>query len=160
MAVTSPQPFSLAGSYQDLLPGNWSTSFKTPLDPTQTLPVKPETLPGMPGGFMDSPEMQLIKEEKDPFVKMMLLKRMDAREDMANLPNILKTIRSQDYEDRLKSRRLQAEELMFRGFMDAVKGAPAKLTAHRDMVAPMNSLLRQTRRSPINYGAVPIQRLF
>jgi hypothetical protein len=160
MAVTSPQPFSLAGSYQDLLPGNWSTSFKTPLDPTQTLPVKPETLPGIPGGFMDSPEMQLMKEEKNPFVQMMLLKRMDAREDMANLPAILKTIRSQDYEDRLKSRQLEAEELMFKGFMDAVKGAPAKLTAHRDMVAPMNSLLRQTRRSPINYGAVPIQRLF
>jgi hypothetical protein len=160
MAVTSPQPFSLAGSYQDLLPGNWSTSFKTPLDPTQTLPVKPETLPGIPGGFMDSPEMQLMKEEKNPFVQMMLLKRMDAREDMANLPAILKTIRSQDYEDRLKSRQLEAEELMFKGFMDAVKGVPAKLTAHRDMVAPMNSLLRQTRRSPINYGAVPIQRLF
>ena len=160
MAVTSPQPFSLAGSYQDLLPGNWSTSFKTLLDPTQTLPVKPETLPGIPGGFMDSPEMQLMKEEKNPFVQMMLLKRMDAREDMANLPAILKTIRSQDYEDRLKSRQLEAEELMFKGFMDAVKGAPAKLTAHRDMVAPMNSLLRQTRRSPINYGAVPIQRLF
>ena len=89
-----------------------------------------------------------------------MLLNADAREDMANLPNILKTIRSQDYEDQLKSRQLQAEELMFRGFMDAVKGAPAKLTAHRDMVAPMNSLLRQTRRSPINYGAVPIQRLF
>jgi hypothetical protein len=130
------------------------------LDPTQTLPVKPEIAPGLAGSYMDSPEMQLMKEEKDPFVKIMLLKRMDAREDMANLPNILKTIRSQDYEDRLKSRRLEAEELMFRGFMDAVKGAPAKLTAHRDMVAPMNSLLRQTRRSPINYGAVPIQRLF
>ena len=160
MAVTSPQPFSLAGSYQDLLPGNWSTSFKTPLDPTQTLPVKPETLPGIPGGFMDSPEMQLMKEEKNPFVQMALINRMSAREDMASLPAILKTIRSQDYEDRLKSRQLEAEELMFRGFMDAVKGAPAKLTAHRDMVAPMNSLLRQTRRSPINYGAVPIQRLF
>ena len=160
MAVTSPQPFSLAGSYQDLLPGNWSTSFKTPLDPTQTLPVKPETLPGIPGGFMDSPEMQLMKEEKNPFVQMALINRMSAREDMASLPAILKTIRSQDYEDRLKSRQLEAEELMFKGFMDAVKGAPAKLTAHRDMVAPMNSLLRQTRRSPINYGAVPIQRLF
>jgi hypothetical protein len=153
MASASSQPFG------NLLP-NWSSAFKTPLDPMQTLPVKPEIAPGLAGSYMDSPEMQLMKEEKDPFVKIMLLKRMDAREDMANLPNILKTIRSQDYEDRLKSRRLQAEELMFRGFMDAVKGAPAKLTAHRDMVAPMNSLLRQTRRSPINYGAVPIQRLF
>jgi hypothetical protein len=139
---------------------NWSSAFKTPLDPVQTLPVKPEITPGLAGSYMDSPEMQLIKEEKDPFVKMMLLKRMDAREEMANLPNILKTIRSQDYEDRLKSRQLQAGELLFTGLMDTVKGFPAKLTAHRDMVAPMNELMRQTRRSPINYGAVPIQRLF
>jgi len=153
MAFASSQPFG------NLLP-NWSSAFKTPLDPMQTLPVKPEIAPGLAGSYMDSPEMQLIKEEKDPFVKMMLLKRMDAREDMANLPNLLDVIRKQNYEDRLKSRQLEAEELMFRGFMDAVKGAPAKLTAHRDMVAPMNSLLRQTRRSPINYGAVPIQRLF
>ena len=153
MAATSSQSFG------NLLP-NWSSALKTSLDPFQTLPVKPEITPGLAGSYMDSPEMQLIKEEKDPFVKMMLLKRMDAREDMANLPNLLDVIRKQNYEDRLKSRQLEAEELMFRGFMDAVKGAPAKLTAHRDMVAPMNSLLRQTRRSPINYGAVPIQRLF
>jgi hypothetical protein len=171
MAVTSPQPFSLAGSYQDLLPGNWSTSFKTPLDPTQTLPVKPETLPGIPGGFMDSPEMQLMKEEKNPFVQMMLLKRMDAREDMANLPAILKTIRAQDREDRLLSRPLELEELKERqklafqakvagGLLDMVTGFPAKLTAHRDMVAPMNEVMRRTQRPGINYGAVPIQRLF
>ena len=41
-----------------------------------------------------------------------------------------------------------------------VTGFPAKLTAHRDMVAPMNELMRRTRREGINYGAVPVQRIF
>jgi len=164
MASASSQPFG------NLLP-SWSSALKTPLDPFQTLPVKPEITPGLAGSYMDSPEMQLIQEEKNPLVQMALINRMSAREDMANLPAILKTIRTQDREDRLLSRPLELEELKERqklalqakiagGFLDMVTGFPAKLTAHRDMVAPMNELMRRTRREGINYGAVPVQRLF
>ena len=164
MAITSPQTFSLAGKYQGFSPGDFSNAFKTNLDSTLTSPVTPETTPGVANSLFNSADLDVIRGETDPTIRglmlMEMVKRRTAEEDRKNFPGALKDLYDLQYEARLKARPLEAEELMFRGFMDAVKGAPAKLTAHRDMVAPMNSLLRQTRRSPINYGAVPIQRLF
>ena len=166
MANASSQPFGnlLASKFQGFTPGNYSNAFKTNLDSTLTSPVTPETTPGVVNSIFNPTDLDAINKQTNPNLQalmyMEMMRKQTAEEDRKNFPGMIRDMYDLQYEARLKSRQLEAEELMFRGFMDAVKGAPAKLTAHRDMVAPMNSLLRQTRRSPINYGAVPIQRLF
>ena len=182
MATASLQSFGnlLASGIQGFAGGfnkDWNTAFKTPLDSTQTLPVKPEATSGLAGSLSSfmTPEFDAIQkiENKDMrnYAMMEYLADRRAQRDVDNLPNAIKTIRDQQYADRVRARPLELEELKEKqklelqakiagGFLDMVTGFPAKLTAHRDMVAPMNELMRRTRREGINYGAVPVQRIF
>jgi hypothetical protein len=164
MAAASSQPFG------NLL-ANWSSAFKTPLDPMQTLPVKPEATPGVAGGYM-SPEFQAgidtisrIPNELAQSLAMTQLfgneqRRQSDKEMLDNYPRLMEMISGIQRKNREEVGEIALREKIAGGFVDMVSGFPAKLTAHRNMVAPMNQLMRETRRSPINYGAVPIQRLF
>ena len=165
MAATSSQSFGnlLASGFQGFAGGfnkDWNTAFKTPLDSTQTLPVKPEIAPGLADSYMDSPEMQLMKEEKDPFVKMMLLKRMDAREDMANLPNLVKTIRDQQYADRLRADPLDFQSLVARTFLTNLKEIPQNIIAARRITQDMYAPPQAGNVQLVNYGASSPRRIF
>lgn len=163
MAAASSQPFG------NLL--NWSSAFKTPLDPIQTLPVKPEVTPGIAGGYM-SPDFQAgidtISKIPNEFAQSLAMaqffgseqKRQSDKEMLDNYPRLMEMISGIQRKNRQEVGEIALREKIAGGFVDMVSGFPAKLTAHRNMIAPMNQLMRETRRSPINYGAVPIQRLF
>ena len=147
---------------------NWNAAFKTPLDPIQTLP---ETTPRLAGSFM-SPEFQAamnaasaIPNEFAQGLAMTQLfgneqRRQSDKEMLDNYPRLMEMISDIQRKNRQEVGEIALREKIAGGFVDMVSGFPAKLTAHRNMVAPMNQLMRETRRSPINYGAVPIQRLF
>ena len=164
MAAASSQPFG------NLLP-SWSSALKTPLDPVHTLPVKPEITPGLAGSYM-SPEFQAgidtISKIPNEFAQSLAMaqlfsgeqKRQSDKEMLDNYPRLMEMISGIQRKNREEVGEIALREKIAGGFVDMVSGFPAKLTAHRNMVAPMNQLMRETRRSPINYGAVPIQRLF
>ena len=187
MAATSSQLFGnlLSSGLQGFTGGlnkDWSAAFKTPLNTTQTLPAKPETMPGAAGGFM-SPDFQVAMDAASKIpnetargmaIASLFGKQMQTQGDNAmleNYPKIMDMISERQYQNRLRARPLELEELKEKqklefqakvagGLLDMVTGFPAKITAHRDIVAPMNELMRRTRREGINYGAVPVQRLF
>lgn len=144
MASTSSQlfgdwfPKSIQGS-TDELNKNWSAAFKTPLSAAQTSPIKPETTSGAFGSYMNSPDMQLLRDEKDPFVRMMLVNKLSTQDDEDKMINALERVRKQQYEDRIKMRPLEFQELMARKALDAITSVgdiPRRIAAIRQMYGP------------------------
>lgn len=144
MASTSSQlfgdwfPKSTQGS-TDELNKNWSAAFKTPLSAAQTSPIKPETTSGAFGSYMNSPDMQLLRDEKDPFVRMMLVNKLSTQDDEDKMINALERVRKQQYEDRIKMRPLEFQELMARKALDAITSVgdiPRRIAAIRQMYGP------------------------
>lgn len=144
MASTSSQlfgdwfPQSIQGS-TDELNKNWSAAFKTPLSAAQTSPIKPETTSGVFGSYMNSPDMQLLRDEKDPFVRMMLVNKLTTQDDEDKMINALERVRKQQYEDRIKMRPLEFQELMARKALDAITSVgdiPRRIAAIRQMYGP------------------------
>jgi hypothetical protein len=148
MAATSSQLFGnwLSNNIQGSIGGlnkDWSTAFKTPLNTTQVLPVKPEATPGVVSGYMNSPDLDLIRGEKDDTIRGVMLndylRRQGEQKDIANLSNSIKTIRDQQYEDRIKMRPLEFQELMARKALDAITSVgdiPRRIAAIRQMYGP------------------------
>ena len=148
MATASSQLFGnwLSNNIQSSIGGlnkDWSAAFKTPLNTTQTLPVKPETIPGVVSGYMNSPVLDSIRGEKDDTIRGVMLtdylRRKGDQEDIKTLPGIMKTIRDQQYEDRIKMRPLEFQELMARKALDAITSVgdiPRRVAAIRQMYGP------------------------
>lgn len=144
MASTSSQlfgdwfPKSIQGS-TDELNKNWSAAFKTPLSAAQTSPIKPETTSGAFGSYMNSPDMQLLRDEKDPFVRMMLVNKLTTQDNEDKMINAIERVRKQQYEDRIKMRPLEFQELMARKALDAITSVgdiPRRIAAIRQMYGP------------------------
>lgn len=144
MASTSSQlfgdwfPKSIQGS-TDELNKNWSAAFKTPLSAAQTSPIKPETTSGVFGSYMNSPDMQFIRDEKDPLIQTYLLGRLTTQDDENKMINALERVRKQQYEDRIKMRPLEFQELMARKALDAITSVgdiPRRIAAIRQMYGP------------------------
>ena len=171
MAATSSQSFGnlLASGFQGFAGGfnkDWNTAFKTPLDSTQTLPVKPEATSGLAGGisgFM-TPEFDAIQkiENKDmrTFAMMEYLADRRAQKDVDNLPNTLKTIRDQQYADRLRADPLDFQSLVARTFLTNLKEIPQNIIAARRITQDMYAPPQAGNVQLVNYGASSPRRIF
>jgi hypothetical protein len=177
--AASSQPFgnliaSGAQSFTGGLNKNWNTAFKTPLDLTtgfQTLPVRPETAPGVANSLFNPADLDVIRGETDPTIRGLMLmemtKRRTAEEDRKNFPGALKDLYDLQYEARLKARPLEAEERKYlrdeeiaMKFLDTLTQIPQNImTAGRitqDMYAPSQVGNVQL----VNYGSNSARRLF
>jgi hypothetical protein len=165
MATASSQLFGnwLSSGIQGFSGGlnkDWSSAFKTPLNPTQTLPVAPETTAAVAGGFMNSPEMQLLREEKDPLVRMMLAGRIGQQDDATKLPAIIKTLRDQQYEDRLRARPLEFQEMVAKKFLNNLTEIPQNIIAARRITQDMYAPAQAGQAQYFNHGTASPRRLF
>ena len=171
MAATSSQSFGnlLASGFQGFAGGfnkDWNTAFKTPLDSTQTLPVKPEATSGLAGGLSSfmTPEFDAIQkiENKDMRNIAMIEYLADrrAQRDVDNLPNTLKTIRDQQYADRIRARPLEFQEMVAKTFLTNLKEIPQNIIAARRITQDMYAPAQAGNVQLVNYGASSPRRIF
>ena len=171
MATASSQSFGnlLASDFQGFSGGlnkDWSSAFKTPLDPMQTLPVKPEVTSGLAGGLSSfmTPEFDAIQkiENKDMrnFAMMEYLADRRAQKDVENLPNTLKTIRDQQYADRIRARPLEFQEMVAKTFLTNLKEIPQNIIAARRITQDMYAPPQAGNVQLVNYGASSPRRIF
>jgi hypothetical protein len=95
--------------------------------------------PGSLGNFMSSPEMQFLRDEKDPYVRMMLVNKLSTQGDEDKTITAIERLRKQQYEDRIKMRPLEFQELMARKALDAITSVgdiPRRVAAIRQMYGP------------------------
>jgi hypothetical protein len=109
-------------------------------------------------GFIGSPEMQILRDEKDPFVKMELLRRMGEEREMKNLPGIIKTLRDQQREDRLAARPLEFQELVATNLLNTITRIPGQIAAARQMYGP--EAATAAGRQMQNFSAPAVPRYF
>ena len=147
MAVTSSQPFADLLEKSKFRPGAFDTSSQLSgvgegLGTASLTPTPPGTMPQAPGSlgnFMSSPEMQLLRDEKDPYVRMMLVNKLSTQGDEDKTITAIERLRKQQYEDRIKMRPLEFQELMARKALDAMTSVgdiPRRIAAIRQMYGP------------------------
>jgi hypothetical protein len=147
MAATSSQSFADLLERSRFSPGAFDTSSQLSkvgegLGTTSLTPAAPGTMPQTPGSlgnFMNSPDMQLLRDEKDPYVRMMLVNKLSTQGDEDKTINAIERLRKQQYEDRIKMRPLEFQELMARKALDAITGIgdiPRRVAAIRQMYGP------------------------
>lgn len=138
---------------------------------SSAFPAPQQPLSGSYMGFMgsDFPQfMDAFKDINDPDVRQMMMgtymiDRMNKqnaesrRQELLEYPNIIKQTRAQQLEDYEKLRPLQFQELVARKFLDTVTELPGKIAAARHIYGPEE--IRGINQG-MNYGSVPIQRLF
>jgi hypothetical protein len=147
MAATSSQPFADLLEKSKFRPGAFDTSSQlsgvgeglatTPL--TSAAPGTIPQAPGQLGSLISSPDMQLLRDEKDPFVRMMLVNKLSTQGDEDKTINAIERLRKQQYEDRIKMRPLEFQELMARKALDAITSVgdiPRRVAAIRQMYGP------------------------
>jgi hypothetical protein len=176
MAAASSQPFGnlLASGFQGFTGGlnkDWSSAFKTPLDPIQTLPVKPETTPGAVGGFM-SPDFQVAMDAASKIpnetargmaIASLFGKQMQTQSDNAmleNYPKILDMISERQYQNRLKARPLEFQEMVAKKFLNNLTEIPQNIIAARRITPDMYAPPQAGNVQLVNYGASSPRRIF
>jgi hypothetical protein len=171
MAITSPQTFSLAGKYQGFSPGDFSNAFKTNLDSTLTSPVTPETTPGAVGGFM-SPDFQVAMDAASKIpnetargmaIASLFGKQMQTQSDNAmleNYPKILDMISERQYQNRLKARPLEFQEMVAKKFLNNLTEIPQNIIAARRITPDMYAPAQAGNVQLVNYGASSPRRIF
>lgn len=147
MAVTSSQPFADLLDRTRFIPGAFDTSSQLSevgkgLGTAPLTPAPSGTMPQAPGSLgnsMSSPEMQFLRDEKDPYVRMMLVNKLSTQGDEDKLITAIERLRKQQYEDRIKMRPLEFQELMARKALDditSVGDIPRRVAAIRQMYGP------------------------
>jgi hypothetical protein len=109
---------------------------------------------GGPNSFIDSPEMQILRDEQDPLVKMELLRRWGEERDLARVPDIIKSLRDQQREDRLAARPLEFQELVATNLLNTITRIPGQIAAARQMYGP-ETALGLARKTPAFNTQVP-----
>lgn len=169
MASASSQPFGnlLASGFQGFTSGlnkDWSSAFKTPLDPIQALPVKPETAPGVANSLFNSADLDVIRGETDPTIRGLLLmemtKRRTSEEDRKNLPGALKDLYDLQYEARLKARPLEFQEMVAKKFLNNLTEIPQNIIAASRITPEMYAPAQAGNVQLVNYGASSPRRIF
>ena len=125
------------------------------LNTNLSAPSAPGGALGGTSGFIGSPEMQLLREEQDPFVKTELLRRMGEERDMKNLAGIIKTLRDQQREDRLAARPLEFQELVATNLLNTITRIPGQIAAARQMYGPEAATAFRKQTESFNAPAVP-----
>ena len=183
MANASSQPFGnlLASKFQGFTPGNYSSAFKTKLDPTLTSPVTQGPMLGVlgsMGGFggqdfqaaVDVANAIPNENARGMAIASLFGNQMRQQSDnqmVKNYAEILDMIEQRQYANRLKARPLEAEERKYlrdekiaMKFLDTLTQIPQQImTAGRitpDMYAPPQAGNVQL----VNYGASSPRRLF
>lgn len=171
MASASSQSFGnmLASGLQGFAGGfnkDWNSAFKTPLDPIQTLPVKPEATLGLAGGLSSfmTPEFEAIQKIEDKDMRniamMEYISGRRGQKDIENLPNIIKTLRDQQYEDRLRARPLEFQEMVAKKFLNNLTEIPQNIIAAKRITQDMYAPAQAGNVQLVNYGASSPRRIF
>jgi len=166
MAITSPQTFSLAGKYQGFSPGDFSNAFKTNLDPTLTSPMtaKPETTPGVVNSLFNPADLDVINKQTNPNIQslmfMEMMRKQTAEEDRKNLPGVLKDLYDLQYENRLKARPLEFQELVAKKFLNNLTEIPQNIIKARRITQDMYAPPQAGNVQLVNYGASSPRRIF
>ena len=130
MAATSSQSFADLLDRTRFNPGAFDTSSQLSevgkgLGTASLTPAPSGTIPQAPGSlgnFMNSPEMQLLRDEKDPYVRQFLVNKLSTQGD----------------EDRTMTT-IEFQELMARKALDAITSVgdiPRRIAAIRQMYGP------------------------
>lgn len=100
------------------------------------------SLAGSYSGFM-GPEFQEIQKIEDPFTRsiftMELIRKRNEQDQLKNLPGVIKSLRDQQYEERLKARPLEFEELAAKFAMQSLADIPGKILVARHMYGPQEA---------------------
>ena len=147
MAATSSQSFADLLDRTRFIPGAFDTSSQLSevgkgLGTASLTPAPSGTIPQAPGSlgnFMNSPEMQLLRDEKDPDVRQFLVNKLSTQGDEDRTMTTIERLRKQQYEDRIKMRPLEFQELMARKALDAITSVgdiPRRIAAIRQMYGP------------------------
>ena len=147
MAASSSQSFADLLDRTRFIPGAFDTSSQLSevgkgLGTASLTPAPSGTIPQAPGSlgnFMNSPEMQLLRDEKDPYVRQFLVNKLSTQGDEDRTMTTIERLRKQQYEDRIKMRPLEFQELMARKALDAITSVgdiPRRIAAIRQMYGP------------------------
>ena len=82
------------------------------------------------------------------------------QKDIENLPNIIKTLRDQQYEDRLRARPLEFQEMVAKKFLNNLTEIPQNIIAAKRITQDMYAPAQAGNVQLVNYGASSPRRIF
>jgi hypothetical protein len=149
MASASSQPFSdlLASKFQGFTPGDYSDAFKTKLDPALITPVAQAPVPGASsnmGGFGGQDFQGALNAANaipDELARSMAISQLfgnqmrqqSDKQMLENYPKILDMIEQRQYENRLKARPLEFQELVAKNLLNTITNIPGQIAAAGQM---------------------------